>query len=314
MLLAIYDCTQYRTVLFLHNKMEAADQIQKQVAQIECQYGKAPRWMRFNNETKLVNKKVKSWAAQKGITIKTTAPHSPSQHGAVEHFNWTILELACAMLIAKNLPTFLWDKAVADTIYLWNQVPTWVLQGMTPYKAWNGKKPDISHLREFGCDIWVLNEFQNRSKLSPKLKKMIFVGFMDGSKSIWYYDPSTCKIKVSCNVAFNNNEKPRELEIMMDILGLPVEGEIGTISELLSLPYVVRPESARVRQSPPESAGVWQSLAESGGLWRTPAGLNWTKPDSPASAKSVYWPESSPVESCPVESYSRNNRNIVRLY
>jgi len=38
--------------------------------------------------------------------------------------------------------------------------------------------------------------------------------------------------------------------------------------ELLSLPHVVRPES--------------------GGLWRTLAGLNWTKPDSPASAKSVY--------------------------
>ena len=65
---------------------------------------------------------------------------------------------------------------------------------------------------------------------------MIFVGFMDGSKSICYYDPSTRKIKVYRNVAFNDNEEPRELEIMTDILGLPVKGEIGTISPAQTTP------------------------------------------------------------------------------
>jgi len=52
-------------------------------------------------------------------------------------------------------------------------------------------KPDVSHLREFGCDVWVLDESNNRLKLDPKLKKMIFVGFMDGSKAVQYYDAKT---------------------------------------------------------------------------------------------------------------------------
>lgn len=129
-----------------------------------------------------------------------------------------------------------WDEAVAHATYLRNRAPTRALKGMSPYEAWNEKKPDISHLREFGCDVWVLDESQNKTKLSPKSKKMVFFGFMDGSKSMRYYDPSTRKIKVSCDVAFKNNEEPRELEIMADIPGLPVEGEIGINSPAQTAP------------------------------------------------------------------------------
>jgi len=51
--------------------------------------------------------------------------------------------------------------------------------------------PDVSHLREFGHDVWVLDETKNRSKLTPKSNKLIFVGFHDGSKSVHYYDAKT---------------------------------------------------------------------------------------------------------------------------
>ena len=93
---------------------------------------------------------------------------------------------------------------------------------MTPHEAWTGKKPDVGHLREFGCNVWVLDESNNRSKLDPKSKKMIFVGFMDGPKAIRYYDAKTQSIKVSWNVAFN---ELKELEIV-EVPGVQVEGEI----------------------------------------------------------------------------------------
>ena len=48
----------------------------------------------------------------------------------------------------------------------------------------HGMAPNIAHLQEFRCDVWVLDEFINRSKLEPKSKKMMLVGFMDGSKLI----------------------------------------------------------------------------------------------------------------------------------
>ena len=91
-----------------------------------------------------------------------TALYSPSQNGIAEHFNWTLLELTCAILIEKHLSAFLWDEAVFHAVYLRNQAPTWALMGMTSFEAWSGTKPDVSHLREFGCDVWILDEDKNR--------------------------------------------------------------------------------------------------------------------------------------------------------
>ncbi len=218
------DCTRKVTVMFMRSKDEAFTRICEYIARIEKKFGKTPTWIRFDNGKELINEKLKKWAAEKGIIIEATAPYSPSQNGVAERFNRTLLELARAMIIEKNLPTFLWDEAVAHAAYLRDRAPTRALNGKTPYEAWTGNKPNIAHLREFGCDVWVLDEDVRRSKLAPKSKKMIFVGFMDGSKSVRYYDKATHKIKVSRNVAFNENEEPRGLEIYNEIPGLRAEG------------------------------------------------------------------------------------------
>ncbi len=131
------------------------------------------------------------------------------------------------MLIARNLPSYLWDEAVCYANYLQNRAPTRALDGMTPYEAWNNKKPDVSDLREFGCDVWVLDETKGLSKLKPRSKKMVFVGFNEGSKSVRYYVPQHRNIKSSRNVAFNKNEEPKEQNIDGNIPSLQAEGEPG---------------------------------------------------------------------------------------
>ena len=112
------------------------------------------------------------------------------------------------------------------SLTVWNRAPTWVLKGLTPYEAWHGHKPDVSHLREFGCNVWILNELKNWSKLHPRSHKMIFVGFDDGAKCIHYYDKATQvrHVKRSWNFKFNKNEEPWELETTQ-IPGLQAEGE-----------------------------------------------------------------------------------------
>ena len=66
---------------------------------------------------------------------------------------------------------------------------------MTPHKAYTKRKPDVSHLREFGSDVWVLDESGTRSKLDPKSKKMIFMGFMYGPKAVRYYNAKIDQLK-----------------------------------------------------------------------------------------------------------------------
>lgn len=220
----IDDAKRYYTVLFLVRKSDAPLRIKSHIAVVKRKFGKAPRWMRVDNGAELVNAEVRKFAAEEGILIETTAPYSPSQNGIAERFNRSVIELVRAMLIAKNLPAFLWDEAVSHAVYLRNRAPTQALKGMTPYEAWNGLKPDVSHFREFGCDVWVLDEDKNRSKLAPKSKKMVFVGFAEGSKAVRYWDKATRKIKVSRNVAFNENDEPTSE--MVSLPGVPAEGEI----------------------------------------------------------------------------------------
>src|SRR6266498_4392158 len=131
------------------------------------------------------------------------------------------------MLITKGLPAYLWDEAMSHAVYIRNQSPTRALKGKTPYEAWTGKKPDVTHFREFGCDVWVLDESKNRSKLDRKSNKMVFIGFMDGLKAVRYWNKRTGVIKVSSNVSFNENEELRGLEIV-EVPSLQAEGEIGT--------------------------------------------------------------------------------------
>jgi transposase InsO family protein len=117
-------------------KSDSTDCIKGHVAKLKQKFGKAPGYMRVDNGAELVNAEVKKFAEEEGITIETTAPYSPSQNGIVERFNRTILEIVRVMLISKDLPSFLWDKAARHATYLRNQAPTHALKGITPYNPY----------------------------------------------------------------------------------------------------------------------------------------------------------------------------------
>lgn len=159
------DCTRMVTTQFMKTKDEAYSKIIDHCAAVERKYGgNMPKYLRFDNGKELVNEKLKKWASAKGIEVETSAPYSPSQNGVAERFNRTLLELARAMLIAKSLPTFLWTEAVNHATWIRNRAPTRALKGTTPFEAWHGKKPNVSYLREFGCDVWILNEGQRQKQ------------------------------------------------------------------------------------------------------------------------------------------------------
>ncbi|CAA7262638.1 unnamed protein product [Cyclocybe aegerita] len=104
--------TWHSHVLFLKDKTEAFSHIKEHCMKVERQFGRYPQWMRFDNGREFVNSCVKDWAAEHGIELEPMAPYSSAQNGVAERFNHTMLELACAMLIAKNMPLFLWDDDV----------------------------------------------------------------------------------------------------------------------------------------------------------------------------------------------------------
>jgi hypothetical protein len=89
---------------------------------------------------------------------------------------------------AKNIPISLWPTTIAHTAYLRNRAYSNALKTQTPYERWYKKKPDVTHLQEYGSPVIVLIEGENVPKLEPKAREYLFVGFDDETSSVKYYD------------------------------------------------------------------------------------------------------------------------------
>src|SRR5271155_6214466 len=93
-------------------KAEVCTRLQNYLTYIERQFGFKPKSVWFDQGKEFLNQKFTDWCADKGIRIETTAPYSPSQNGMAEWFNRTIVELARAMIIARDVPKILWHEAI----------------------------------------------------------------------------------------------------------------------------------------------------------------------------------------------------------
>ena len=82
-----------------------------------------------------------------------TVPKTPEQNGMAERMNRTLVESVRSMLADAKLPHPFWAEALSTAVYLRNRGPTKVVSGMTPFEAWTKKKPSVSHLRVFGCEV-----------------------------------------------------------------------------------------------------------------------------------------------------------------
>jgi hypothetical protein len=86
------------------------------------------------------------------------------------------------MLNEKNLPNYFWVEAVIIAVYIMNRTPTATVHGMTPEEKFIGKKPDVSHLKMFGCITCVHVLDEKKSKLDPKAEKCIFIRYSSKQK------------------------------------------------------------------------------------------------------------------------------------
>ena len=82
--------------------------------------------------------------------------------------------------------------------YLRNRVPTRSLKKTTPYERWYGRKPDLSHIKVFGCMCYAYIPDTNRKgKLSKKLRNYVcFIGYSLKTKGYRLIDEGTSKVLV----------------------------------------------------------------------------------------------------------------------
>jgi hypothetical protein len=131
-----------------------------------------------------------------------TAPYTSAQNGKSECLHRTIMGRARAMWLDARLPPSLWAKCALAAFYLAQRTPTCALKGMTPYEAFYGKKPRVSHLREYGCRAFVLIQNKVNPKIYQRSEECVLVGYTPNSKAYRCWNRKNKRIVTSYNVDF----------------------------------------------------------------------------------------------------------------
>ena len=87
------------------------------------------------------------------------------------------MEMTRSMLAGNGLPQKFWGETLSTAVYLWNYSPTKAVKSMTPFEAFHGKKPDVGHLRSFGCVCYVHIAKDERKKLDVVARHCVLVGY-----------------------------------------------------------------------------------------------------------------------------------------
>jgi hypothetical protein len=199
-LLLVDDLSRYMWVMVLGSKGEAADAIRRAQAAAEAECGRKRRVLRTNNGGKFTE--FASYCADGGIQRHYSVPYSPQQNGVIERRNQTVVGMARALLKQRGMPAVLWGEAVVTAIYILNCLPNKALKGKTPYEAWHGRKPAVSHLRVFGC-LMFAKERGHVGKLDDRSTPRVFIGYAEGLKAYHILDSVTQRVCTARDVVFN---------------------------------------------------------------------------------------------------------------
>ena len=97
------------------------------------------------------------------------------------------------MMEAKTLPPKFWAEAINNASYIQNRVPHKNIYGMTPFKAWSGHKPNVTHFSIFGSKAWDRIPTEKRKAFHPQSQECLFVGYTKYSKGHKLINLSTNK-------------------------------------------------------------------------------------------------------------------------
>ena len=112
-------------------------------------------------------------------------------------------------------------KAINTIVYLINRGPSTPLGYGILEETWASKKVSYSFLKTFGCEAFSRIDSKNRTKLEPKSKKYVFLGYGIDEFGYRLWDFENCKIVISKDVIFNEKvlqqyEKKEDDYVVLD--------------------------------------------------------------------------------------------------
>ena len=199
------DYSNFGHVGLLRKRSDAFQFYTHTEAQLELVSGSCIITVRMDGAPELCEGQLGAHIRNRGITIQVTAPYAHQQNGKAERYIRTLEDDMQTLLADSGLPFSFWGWAVLTAQYLRNRLPTSVLPSdTTPYERYRKTKPDLSHLRVWGCQCFVLIPPELRTKGGPRRFEGIFVGY-DDHRVGWYVCDKKNAVHFSRDVIFNES-------------------------------------------------------------------------------------------------------------
>ncbi|KAH9679088.1 Integrase catalytic domain-containing protein [Citrus sinensis] len=179
-------------------------------ARVELESSKRIKCLRIDNGGEYTDGEFFAFCKQEGIQRQFTVAYTPQQNGVAEQIKRTLTERIRAMLRTASLPNLFWAEAAKTACYIVNRSPSTAIGLKTAMEMWTGKPADYSYLHAFGCSMYVMYNAQEKTKLGPKSRKTIFLGYADGVKGYRLWDPTAHKIVISRDVMFIEDQLQRK--------------------------------------------------------------------------------------------------------
>jgi transposase InsO family protein len=205
----IGDFSNKTWIYFMKTKDEVFIHFREFKAQVENMAGRKIKVRKTDNGGEYTSSEYIDFCKEAGIKREKTVPYNPQQNGVADRKNRSIVTAAKAMIHDQSLPLFLWAEACNTVVYLQKKSPHRIPEDKTPEEAFTGRRPEIGHLKIFGCPVYIHILVEKRTKLQPLEERGILVGYSEDLKAYRVSLTDQWRTVVSRDVKFEENLAPR---------------------------------------------------------------------------------------------------------
>ena len=182
--------TRWSHVCLLSTRNVAFARLLAQIIKLRAQFPDYPiKSIRLDNAGEFTSQTFDDYCMTLGIDVEHPVPHVHTQNGLAEALIKRLQLIARTLLMKTKLPVSAWGHAILHAASLVRLRPIANHQYSSVQLVF-GHQPNISHLRVFGCAVYVPIAPLQRTKMGPQRRLGIYVGF-DSPSIIRYLEPLT---------------------------------------------------------------------------------------------------------------------------
>ena len=200
-------------VYFYAHKDQFYEKVAEFKTMVETQTGRKVKRVRSDQALEFHSKQVTEFAKKYGIILETSAIYAHEQNGKAERMNKTLTDMARTTMIESCLSEAPWAEALRTACHVRNRIVSRSPRSdkpTTPFEAYYGRKPEVQHMRPFGCLTYVTrpHELRRKSLTQSVAYKAIMLGYTESTHQYRVWNIRAGYIQLIRDATFNERLFP----------------------------------------------------------------------------------------------------------